>query len=146
MTDNEITAIHESGHALVNTLLGLPFEAVTLTPPRVWFGKYAAQHGGSHLSLRRAVAHLAGPAAVRLLTGGDDEGAAVDWRHAHEALSELADAPNIAHVHQAAVSLLHTYRRKLDAIAAQLLRHHELRYADVLAIVRERQETAATVF
>ena len=149
MTDADltVTAYHEAGHATTNALLGLPFDRVSVLPRAgVRIGAHnAAGYAGPHLALRRAVSDLSGDAAVEVWSGRPDPCAIADWAHAHSMLTELADAPAIECVHQVALLLMRRNRTKLDAIAAQLLRHHELRYADVLVIVRERQETAATV-
>jgi hypothetical protein len=135
MTEAEITAVHEAGHVTANLLLGLRFDKVTLTPPQVWFGRHV--HKGRHLALRRAVCHLAGPAAVMMVTGNGDGVATSDWQHAREVLADMANAPPIASVHAAAMRLLAQHRCVLTGVAAQLLARGDLSYVAVLGIARK---------
>lgn len=135
-----INAVHEAGHAVANIALGLPFTLVRIEPDaRLVWGEHARYTPSTGRYLAMAVSHLAGAAAVQLLTGErDDGGASADYCHAREKLGEVPDAPSVEDVYATAFGLLYTARAAVTAVANELLACAELPYSRVMDLTMHR--------
>ena len=157
MTDPEIVAYHEAGHALVAWQLGGRVRLVTIDPEN---DDGPAREGGTEIRWRRSdgdrelarkLVHvsLAGPVAEMLYTGDPYHPGlvaewAADWRDAWEAAELLLpdERQRLAYLEQISLEL---YRRLNDesqwaalaALADNLLAHETLEREEIEEIFGE---------
>lgn len=140
--ERRLTAIHESGHAVMNWLLALPFEYVALEAQtgRAHIGEKTKTWGGDALTLRYVTSCVAGDAAVELITGKRDAHATRDYANATHAMrGEIAEhSLAIRQAYQVATALLKANVGALMVVIEELLRRGRLTYHEVAAICSTR--------
>jgi len=151
VNDNQVTAIHEAGHAVVNVVLGLPFVHVTArTRGNVHFGPAMKLWSGPHLDLRYATSCMAGDAAVTLATGCRDRLAKTDHHNAVKALRDVVDEDQlnaaVERAYRFAQVLVRERWSDVAAIAERLRRRQELTYGEVLEVVGRQTRTERNSF
>jgi hypothetical protein len=135
-----LTAIHESGHAVINWLLDLPFEFVVLEAQaqagRAHIGEKTKIWGGEALTLRYVTSCVAGDAAVELITGNRDPHSAGDYANATHAMrGEITErALAMRQAYQVADALLRGNVGALVAVSQELLTRGRLSYQEVAEI------------
>jgi hypothetical protein len=117
----------------VDCLLQLPFAKVSLKPAGVWFGEARHFHAGHGLRQRYAIAHLAGAAAVELVTGERDRAATIDYEHASAALN--GNAVKMERAYAIATVILKLHRSTLESVAERLRERGSLTYTDVQSLI-----------
>lgn len=154
---SELTAYHESGHALMAVLLGGRVRQVTIDPDN---DDGPQRYGDTQIRWRAGITErkfaeisvqvsLAGPVAEMIYSGepyhpGMVPEWAADWREAWNsaALSHPDERKRMQHLEQVSIQLYHrlndgNYWEALASLADNLLAHETLDAEQVEEIVRE---------
>jgi ATP-dependent Zn protease len=157
--EREHTAVHEAGHAVLESVMGLGLRSVTIVPDFDDMSAGHALHSGESPEqgsdaeallmyaeeafwLRHAVALYAGAEAVRQIRpqDGADGGGESDRTSAAVALNKITDDTESLDLYFALAKrrctlLVEFYRSEIEALAAALLARHTLSGTDVRKIV-----------
>jgi hypothetical protein len=149
VTDDQVTAYHEAGHAVVNVALGLPFVHVTVRPyGNVYFGPAIESWTEPLLDLRYATSCMAGDAAVTLATGRRDTLAGTDHRNAARALRRVVDNEQlnvaIGYAYSFAEVLLREHWASVTPVAKELHLWGILEYSQIIGVLTTDDGTMVT--
>lgn len=156
---HEHTAVHEAGHAVLQVVLGIGHEGVTIVPNHAKMEAGHSLHGGEYAEkdsradmlrtyaedafwLRHAIACYAGAEAVRQLRPQDDAegGAESDTRWAEDAVNRITEDPMSLELwfalgRRRCALLVEYYRPEIKAVAAVLMNRRTLSADEVQKLV-----------